>query len=914
MTRPSEGKDEAVMAVARVVVDNLKSVAEAAAKRAEELGPGGRLMVASPVSGNGFGDAEPSWYTNQALALKTEAYESARQMKAEPFIARICVENESSGWQSVYYFSRGGRGVLDIGGVPDGVLLGYRGGAPLARLASFEAGDTAEIATPGGVRTFKILERLRLTPRLEEGRWDGRDNVFESENEDPARLSSLREFLRRIDRTQDVDNLVREIEAVARREEERRNERRRRVIATVALRDQAILDKYQDEIFRLPLNRRLALTGPPGTGKTTTLIKRIAQKSRFEEWSDEERSLVSDAATIPSGWALFTPTPALKVYLKEAFGREGVAASDERVRTWSDERRRLARNVLGILRSGQRSGFRQDDASPLLADPTSKGLIRLFEAFQDWFRRDAEARCVETLKVMSSDPDQNVQALARRVIRRLESATPEFDRLFDLAELREDIAVVSKKVEQDVSDARSEHVRRILDADGKMLERIAASLRSALERDEEDEEDEQDERAEPVAALDLKDERLARDVALRALRRAVDDAARTAFDARLVLKGGRSKTVLDEIASRIPDAKALLPLGQSLATLRQLRFLAEPHRNLIERVPSAYQRFRRVSLRERGAWFDPNAQRQIDQKRLEPAEVDLLIVMMLRNARGFLARANGRLLRDTASTNVALLDAVRREYVAQVLVDEATDFSPLELASMCELAHPAFRSFFVSGDYQQRITACGVQDERDVDWVVDDFEKRDIKIGYRQSRRLAELADVLARIRGAPCSVSERPRAAEDVNIAPLLAEHCAQDELAGWLCERIVEIERALGFVPPIAIFVDEPARMNALVDSLRPLLADHSHNIVACPDGTLKGTDDDIRVFDVQHVKGFEFEAVFFVGVDKLAARLPDLFDRHLFVGLTRAATYLGVTCDATLPPLLEPARSCFEHGGWR
>lgn len=40
------------------------------------------------------------------------------------------------------------------------------------------------------------------------------------------------------------------------------------------LRDQPVLDKFQDEIFRLPLDSRMLLLGPPGTGKTTTLIRR----------------------------------------------------------------------------------------------------------------------------------------------------------------------------------------------------------------------------------------------------------------------------------------------------------------------------------------------------------------------------------------------------------------------------------------------------------------------------------------------------------------------------------------------------------------------------------------------------------------------------------------------------------------
>ena len=68
------------------------------------------------------------------------------------------------------------------------------------------------------------------------------------------------------------------------------------------------------------------------------------------------------------------------------------------------------------------------------------------------------------------------------------------------------------------------------------------------------------------------------------------------------------------------------------------------------------------------------------------------------------------------------------------------------------------------------------------------------------------------------------------------------------------------------------------------------------------------DVRVFDIQHIKGLKFEAVFFVGVDRLAASQPELFDKYLYVGTTRAATYLGMTCDGPLPTILEPLRPMF------
>jgi DNA helicase IV len=76
----------------------------------------------------------------------------------------------------------------------------------------------------------------------------------------------------------------------------------------------------------------------------------------------------------------------------------------------------------------------------------------------------------------------------------------------------------------------------------------------------------------------------------------------------------------------------------------------------------------------------------------------------------------------------------------------------------------------------------------------------------------------------------------------------------------------------------------------------------------------DNDVRVFDVQHIKGLEFEAVFFVGIDKLAARHPLLFDKYLYVGATRAATYLGLTCASVeLPSKIKPLEDSFA-ASWR
>ena len=92
-----------------------------------------------------------------------------------------------------------------------------------------------------------------------------------------------------------------------------REKLKRKVIERLSLRDQPILDRYQGEVFRLPLDRRLVLLGPPGTGKTTTLIRRLAQNRMPETLTEEELEALSAAGLgevflHSHSWAMFSPT------------------------------------------------------------------------------------------------------------------------------------------------------------------------------------------------------------------------------------------------------------------------------------------------------------------------------------------------------------------------------------------------------------------------------------------------------------------------------------------------------------------------------------------------------------------------------------------------------------------------------
>jgi len=329
-----------------------------------------------------------------------------------------------------------------------------------------------------------------------------------------------------------------------------------------------------------------------------------------------------------------------------------------------------------------------------------------------------------------------------------------------------------------------------------------------------------------------------------------------------------------------------------------------------------YARFRREEQRE-GRHFLPGeaAAPFIARNKITRDELDVLLLVMLRNARR-LCQYDARRL--SVATSHDWLETIKSRYLMQVFVDEATDLSAVQLACTVELAHPKLRSWFASGDLRQRITANGIQDESEIAWLnrVEgiNIDIRRIDIGYRQSQHLRDLSDALARLFEPSVETkTNTPRGGEEADVWPLLEENLSESELAEWLAERIHEVDRAIGRLPSISVFVDGDDRIDPLLKATKSLLAERNIPIVGCKEGRVVGDAREVRIFDVQHIKGLEFEAVFFIGIDHLAERIPDLFHRFVYVGVTRAATFLGVTCERLLPKQLEPLRSHFASGGW-
>ena len=70
-------------------------------------------------------------------------------------------------------------------------------------------------------------------------------------------------------------------------------------------------------------------------------------------------------------------------------------------------------------------------------------------------------------------------------------------------------------------------------------------------------------------------------------------------------------------------------------------------------------------------------------------------------------------------------------------------------------------------------------------------------------------------------------------------------------------------------------------------------------------------VRVFSIEYIKGLEFEAVFFIDIDTLEN--TDLSIKYIYVGVSRANIFLGLTINNEFPEQLKLIKDNFIEGKW-
>ena len=280
----------------------------------------------------------------------------------------------------------------------------------------------------------------------------------------------------------------------------------------------------------------------------------------------------------------------------------------------------------------------------------------------------------------------------------------------------------------------------------------------------------------------------------------------------------------------------------------------------------------------------------IDPKKITALELDILVLVFIKLIKLF---------------KIEKEDLFRQ----QVFVDEITDFSTVQLSIMNNLLNDKSKTFFGAGDFNQRLTLEGVSSKDDLEWAIPKVEIEKITIPYRQSCQLTELSQLLI---GKTLNEVKQPKYIDMEGKQPILGYNMVDiNYMAKWLADRIIEIDRIMeGKLPSIAILVNSEEEIQPLANAMNNCLEDNNINVTPCFKGVV-GSENGVRIFSIEYIKGLEFEAVFFINIDILAKEKPEIFDKYIYVGASRAATFLGLTCSSNqLPDKLQPMVHLFVN----
>ena len=888
---------EELQSLAKETLDTLEEIAQTAQAKLTSASDRGTDSFASS---NAFTGAN----AHQNLAnIQKNQDEGLRSLTREPAIMRMVLEDDAGNLR-VAYISRTTGIVLGSGKQ----LASYR--SDIGKLAEIPLGEMAVANSDGKPTRYYVIEKLSIKSQQLAKEWDSKPSVFRHLDADTKTISSLRDLLASespADIADEFERMLAGFEA----SDIVQSGIKHQVRTAMGLRDQPILDQFQGTIFRLPLDEQLIILGPPGTGKTTTLIKRLGQKLDLLSLPDDERSVAVQNDHIrphQQSWLMFTPSELLKHYLKEAFSLENISASDEHVKTWTSFRNSFARNTLGVLKTANGGRFLLNTNSEVVHQEVIQDPRDWFEAFmqfhKDWLKLQLKTGLPQ-VEVAAGDQQDDLFQKLRGVVARLEQDS--FVASYQaLRNLESELASIQSEAKAKADELIKKEQIRLFNQNKSVFAELAAHIEAIDNASDELEEYDDEDASDEVETTSSSSVGAAAKGA-QFYAAAIRSLARNLFQKRGAPKFGRNAAVLTFLGERIPTTDILKEIGRNASMQSGLGRFIKSHVRYVSSVASSYVRFRRnKDVKEQ--YYSTTSK----GSEITPIELDLVILAMLKNARELLGQ--NFVKRNIEQTEFDYLQTISSHFRNQVMVDEATDFSVLELACMESLTSPNTQSFFACGDFNQRITSTGIRHIEQLEWVSKRIKAHPIRVVYRQSRLLNRFAnDLLELQQGDMSAAGQLPDDSIHEGVSPVLGDNIEGEATVKWLADRINEVEKSVGsgLFPTIAVLVNSEGAVQPMAEQLTPYLT--NLKAVACSEGRSLGEGTDVRVFDIRHIKGLEFEAVFFVGIDQLAVEHPALFDRYLYVGATRAATYLGITCSGGLPASLEPVRNHFV-GDWK
>lgn len=698
------------------------------------------------------------------------------------------------------------------------------------------------------------------------------------------------------------------------------------------LRLQPILDRCQDEIKRSHIydGVTLAINGGPGTGKTTSLIQRLkflTDSNALEDYKpDLPKGQKEKVLNGNRNWVFFSPTELLKLFLRNNMISEGLKADDSRVLVWNDHKSKLLKEYK-LFNSETQNPFlalRKDKYIKSSVLPyKGKDLQKILKEFEAYYLKFQNEKLENLLKIEVGDFIWAAKGAS--ILNYINNQEKDYTKrgLINLYfNLNRNFVNEIKDIEKEANSILEKETAAVL---LKISSGLQESLISQIEKwnqeknvedvdvelEEDSEEGEEDViHQNPKIDLFNKIKSLLRKIAL------------IQFDKKTKLS--KRERELKELLKNSVDFHTLERFDKIGQYAYFIKYFAKAVKgvvtNLYRDIPNLYKRFRKEQFKERkNKWnyeilehlFNKD---QKNSKRIHPNEQAFLLYFinnMVKEAFK-LSRSESKKIRHP------YFEAFLKNSWPVIGIDEATDFHLIDLLAIKSLADYEVSSVTFSGDIMQRLTSEGIRNWSELKLFDKKVDEKDLLTSYRQSPTLLAVAQEIynegKQSKAEYVSFMDK----DDKEPAPLMYINDDEEERIEWISQRVLEIYKAYGnSIPSIAIFLKEEDELERFARKLGDTdrLADVDIRVKACNNGQVLGDQNTIRVFSIDYIKGLEFEAVFFHDIQQLYdSSDKDLILKNLYVGLSRASFYLGVTAPENVEQLHFLNAHFKNEGNWK
>ena len=669
------------------------------------------------------------------------------------------------------------------------------------------------------------------------------------------------------------------------------------------LRFNPILDPIQNRIktFNLFDGTTIVIDGGPGTGKTTTMIQRLKyltdwdaieedyiNSSNLYQLSAAQRDHLHEAIKEQRDWLFFSPSKLLKEYLSDAMNREGLVNTNAKVWHWAEYRNKVLReNYLLIDPSNDNSPFKSSRSEkPLFYN--NEAIINGFLVFL----LDSFKQIVSRFpKIEDEEKNYLWMSIALNIKKRFDGCESftmqQFAQLFNSLE-----QTYSKDCRELLAENRhlvnsiSDEIYLISKDNESIYDQLVSLANVQIVEQTDDVEEEQDGGDYIEIEITEADSQIISMIRSWFKRYCY---SKKNSEIRLTSRQMKLSDLLLPLL-REEHIKQMDRVGELALFEQYAKYTRGIRSNLFGGFAAKYKRFRRQALANKDNSWDltelESLLKRREGKELHPQEQSLLIGCI-----NNLVKMVLKISREPI--NHPFVDAYKEIARPIIGIDEATDFCECDIYAMQSLLYNDYNSLTLCGDLMQRLTETGITSWDKIKPILPGMVPVEMQTSYRQSTSLLNVAKALYKD-----TIGEEPsyKAYMKSKKVPSPMAFVSSDESKKikWIEERIDKVYKAYGKrLPSIAIFLNNKNDIKPFVEALRDtdFIFDAGIEIVDGSEGNVLASSNQIRVYPIDVVKGMEFDVVFFHNIDNASVD-STLIKRYIYVGVSRAAFFLGVT----------------------